>query len=286
MVNIVFVGLDNAGKTSIKLFLQHLNREKALKTRASTNIERFNRAGLSLAVIPGQKIYREDEKFYRILFPSADRVVLVVDASRPDRFSEVKEYYRFVKKMIKKYALKKPKIILLAHKQDLRNSVDGETVKKSVAGARSNVLVLETSVRDMMSMIILLKSLYGRLKGNAIDFVTQALQERLSAEGIALLDSQRLPLSMAGNKELLDRILNTYFSTVVRDDNFKYGIICTNGTKAALVCEKADDYSIFVLATNYHAGVEEALSIIREAARCYAKEFIKRWGTEENPWNF
>ena len=286
MVNVVFVGLDNAGKTSIKLYLQHLDKEKALMTRASTNIERLSRAGLSLAIIPGQKVYREDEKFYKILFPSVDHIVLVVDASRPDRFAEAKEYYKFVRKMIKKYALKKPKITILAHKQDIREALDGETVKKEVAGARSRVMVLETSVRDLMSMIILLKNLYGNLKGNAIDFITQALQERLGAEGIALLDSQRLPLSLAGDKNLLEKIMDKYFGTIVRESEFKYGIICTNGTSAALVCEKSDGYSIFVLAANYGVGVEEALSIIKEAAYCYAKEFVKRWGSEENPWNF
>ncbi|MEX0568238.1 MAG: ADP-ribosylation factor-like protein [Candidatus Njordarchaeota archaeon] len=286
MVNVVFVGLDNAGKTSIKLFLQYLDKEKALSTVTSTSIEKFARAGLGISVIPGQKIYREDERFYKILFPSADHIVLVVDATRPDRFEEVKEYYAFIKKMMKKYCLKKTKITILAHKQDIKNAKDSETVKKAIAGIRSKTMVLETSIHDLMSMIILLKNLYGDLKGNDIDFITQALQDRLKAEGVALYDSQKLPLSIAGNKDLLSKISNKYFDALLRDDDFHYGIISTNGSNIAMACERVNGYSITLIATNFKVGIEEVLSIIREATSCYAKEFMKRWGNEENPWNF
>ncbi len=287
MVNAVFLGLDNAGKTSIKLFLQYLDRNRALKTKTSTSIESLSRAGLNIAVVPGQKIYREDEKFYKILFPSADHIILVVDASRPDRFEEAKEYYRYVRKMIKRYALKKPKVAILAHKQDIKNSVSGEEVKKAVAGARSRVMVLETSVHDMTSMIILLRYLYGNLKGNDIDFITQALQDRLSARGIAIYDSQKLPLSITGDKELIEKIYNKYFDTLLRDEDLNYGIISTNGTKMAIAMEKSENFSILILVANFEARIEETISIIREAAQSYAKEFAKRWGTrEDNPWNF
>ena len=287
MINAVFLGLDNAGKTSIKLFLQHLDREKALRTKASTSIERMSRAGLNIAVIPGQRVYREDEKFYRILFPSADHVVLVVDSSRPDRFDEAREYYKFVRKMIRKYSLKKPKITILAHKQDIKNSLPGDEIKKSVAGARSKVLVLETSIHDLTSMIILLKRLYGDLRGNDIDFITQALQERLLANGIAIYDSQKLPLSVSGDKDLLDSIYNKYFNALLRDNDLHFGIIYTDGTRIAMAQEKSDGYSILVLAVNFNSGVEETIEIIREAAKCYAREFVKRWGTNvDDPWNF
>ena len=287
MVNVVFVGLDNAGKTSIKLFLQHLNREIALKTKASTSIERFARAGLSIAVIPGQRFYREDEKFYRILFPSADHIVLVVDSSRPDRFGEVKEYYKFVKKMIKKYSLKKPKFTILAHKQDIKGAVSGDYVKRAVAGARSRVLVLETSIHDMTSMIVLLRNLYGDLKGNYIDFITQALQERLCADGIAIYDAQRLPISVSGDKNIVEWVYDRYFDVFLRDDEFRFGVLSTNGKKIMMVVEKTNGYSVIVIATNFKTNIEETLSIIKETAQCYAKEFAKRWGTPtDNPWNF
>jgi len=283
MVNAVFVGLDNAGKTSIRLFLQSLDKEGALRTRASTSIERLARAGLTISIIPGQKYYRENERFYRILFPSADHIVFVVDSSRPDRFTEARKYYQYVKRMIRKYSLKKPKITILAHKQDIRGALPGSDVKKAIAGARSKVLVLETSIHDMMSMIILLKNLYGGLKGNDIDFVTQALQERLMADAIAIYDSQRLPLSTSGSEDLVRKTYDRYFSSLVKDGDFRFSIISTNGTKAAMVCENVNGYSVLVLSVGFNVGIEEALSIIREAALCYAKEFSKRWGTD-NPW--
>lgn len=286
MINAVFVGLDNAGKTSIKLFLQHLHKERALKTKASTNIEKFSRAGLSISVIPGQKFYRENERFYRVLFPSADYIVFVVDAADKDRIEEAKEYFQFIKKMRKKFGIKKPKLIILAHKQDVEGALSADEVKELIAGKRSTVNVLETSIHDMVSMLILLRSLFGTLRGNYIDYITQALQDRLLAEGVALYDPDGLPLSVVGNKELIEKIYNRYFDTIFREREFHYGVISINGSRFAAAMENAGKYKVTILVANFDTGLEDVLTIIREAAKYYAKEFERRWKeTPDNPWN-
>jgi len=287
MINAVFVGLDRAGKTSIKLFLQYLDNERASKTTASTGVERLSRAGLTISIIPGQEVYRLNEDFYRILFPSADYIVFVVDAARPDRFPEAKEYFAFVRKMRSKYAIKKPKIILLAHKQDVEGALSGEEVKNAIVGSRSKILVLETSIHDTLSMFVLLRCLYDSLKGNYIDFITQALQDRLHADAVAIYDSQSLPISIAGKKDLVERIYEQYFDVIFRDPNFKFGLFSVNGTKLAARTEKVNGCSLTILVANFNTSVEETLGVLKDAAQNYVREFMKRWkSVPDNPWNF
>ncbi|GEM_PF-2696937 len=287
MVNAVFVGLDRAGKTSIKLFLQYLDSERASKTVASTGVERLSRAGLTISIIPGQKVYRLNEDFYRILFPSADYIVFVVDAARPERLPEVREYFKFIKKMRSKYAVKKPKIILLAHKQDIEGALSGEEIKNAVAGSKSKILVLETSIHDTLSMLVLLRSLYNTLRGNYIDFISQALLDRLGAEAIAIYDSQSLPISIAGKKDLVEKIYEQYFDILFKDPNFKFGLLNMNGTKLAIQTENMNGCSITILAANFKTSVEETLKILKDAAQSYMREFAKRWrNLPSDPWNF
>lgn len=286
MINAVFVGLDRAGKTSIKLYLQYLDSERASKTTASTGVERLSRAELTISIIPGQEVYRLNEDFYKILFPSADYIVFVVDSSRPERLPEAKEYFEFVRKMYIKYAVKKPKIILLAHKQDAGNVLSGEKIKEQIMGKRLGALVLETSIYDPLSMLILLKSLYADLKGNYIDFISQALAERLGADAIALYDSQGLPISIAGKKDLVNKICNPY-SRLLFDPEFKFAVLGMNGTKLAAVAENNDELSMTIVAINFRADIQETLNVLRESTQNYVREFIKRWGDKQsNPWNF
>lgn len=285
MINAVFVGLDRAGKTSIKLYLQYLDSERASKTVASTGVERLSRAELTISIIPGQEVYRLNEDFYRILFPSADYIVFIVDASKPDRLKEAKEYFEFVKKMYTKYAVKKPKIILVAHKQDSKDAIPGEKVKEQVVGKRSDIVVLETSIYDPLSMLILLKSLYADLKGNYIDFISQALAERLGADTVALYDSQSLPISIAGKKDLLEITCDKY-GRLLFNPEFRFGVLGINGTKLAAVAEDLDGHTLTIVAVNFRVDIQETLKVLEESARNYVREFVKRWGDrQQNPWN-
>ena len=74
-----WIGL--CGKSSIRIYLENFDVEKALNTMTSREIEELKRGKLNIFIIPGQKLFRYEEKFYRRLFPITDVIVFVIDSA-------------------------------------------------------------------------------------------------------------------------------------------------------------------------------------------------------------
>ena len=130
---VTLCGLEEAGKTSIKIYLENIDRDQ-VKTpyRASENVEVYREHYLTVYVIPGQESFRYSEFLYEKCFQPSDRIGFVVDASDRDKFGEAKKYWEYVKKMIEKYAVKKVEVILVAHKQDKEGALDAREIAKKI----------------------------------------------------------------------------------------------------------------------------------------------------------
>jgi len=159
MVNVLMVGLDYAGKTSIRQYLQTFDVNRALRTETSTSIETFRKSALNIYVVPGQELLRYEERIYEILLPITQKVCFVVDSADVSRFDKVKKYFEFIRRMMSKYASSDCELIVLAHKQDLPNAVD----KRKIAELLDvdETYVLATSIMDPISMSQLCLKLIG-----------------------------------------------------------------------------------------------------------------------------
>lgn len=199
----VLCGLDFAGKTSISLWLKSLNSQAALRTVASTDIETVKKKDLLVFVIPGHVKFRYNEEFYRLLFPQADKVVFVVDAADRTRFSEAREYFKFVREMMRKYCRGRAELIICAHKQDLPGAASGYIVRKHVAPDAEGVRVLETSIHDDVSMVNLLRVLYDMPTLHPLDVLVQEIATKLAARCAFIADDTALPLAMVGEEHIV-----------------------------------------------------------------------------------
>jgi len=96
-MTIAFVGLDRAGKSSIKVYLESLSLNSAMNTRISNGVETYLVRNFRIDVFPGQEKLRYEETLYERLFPFVSKVVLVVDSVDRKRFPEVRKFWKFVK---------------------------------------------------------------------------------------------------------------------------------------------------------------------------------------------
>jgi len=116
--NIVMVGLDSAGKTTI-LYKLRLNETLTTVPTLGFNVENIKYKNLNLTVwdIGGQeKIRRLWQHYYK----NTSAVIFVIDSSDEERFDEAKnELFKIVDDDL----LKNVPILILANKSDLPNSI-------------------------------------------------------------------------------------------------------------------------------------------------------------------
>ncbi|MFX0141956.1 MAG: ADP-ribosylation factor-like protein [Candidatus Hodarchaeota archaeon] len=126
---IIFMGLDNAGKTSIlRILKRELTPEatKDLKPTTGVNTEELviNNEKIIVWDFGGQTSFRE-EYFQRkdYYFSYVDTVIYVIDIQDPDRHEESIKYFLDIISVIKLQKLV-PKFIVFLHKSDpeLQNS--------------------------------------------------------------------------------------------------------------------------------------------------------------------
>ncbi len=193
---IIFVGLDRAGKSSIKVYLETLDVEKAKNTRMSNGLEAYIVGDFRIEIFPGQQKLRYNEKLYQVFFPPASKIVLVVDAADCQRFEDVKLYWKYIRKMIEKYCQQKPQIILLAHKQDIDGAIPPEKLKTIIFDredfTKYRITTLGTSIYDPFSMSSLLNILHGAKEASGD--IAETLRRITKAELAFIYDGHILPI--------------------------------------------------------------------------------------------
>ena len=279
---VVFVGLDNAGKSSIKIYLETLDVEKAKKTRMSNCVEVYQRGNIKFEVFPGQLILRINEKLYEVFFPHVSKIVFVVDAADKERFKAAKEYWKFVEKMIEKYCDKKPQIILLAHKQDLDGAISPDELQKIIFSDEEigefNIVSIGTSIYDPISMSLLLKTIHGASR-LGIDEIIDSLREKTNADVAFLYDSHLLPIAISSSgrdENIIDLINNLVVSLEKIGELLAFAGFFAGRRNIAVVSEKVDGDRILVGVFNFRVKLKDAIETCKSVHGHYLEELRKR----------
>lgn len=280
-MQVLFLGLDNAGKTSIKVYLETLNSEAAVKTKISNGVEVYKKGDLVMRIIPGQAALRMNEKFYRLYFPSADLIVFVVDAADKTRFDKAVDYWRFVRDKILEYGKEGIRVIFLAHKQDLDSALSAGEIEKLFEGLLEEVdpVFLETSIFDYSSMVNLLNVIHNARKVG-IDGLLEDLRKRLEADIAFLYDRHLLPISIAirkkPNKELFDRISSVIVETEKLGEVHALILFFNDGSNLLVLGKRLPEERILVGAYNIRRGLSEAVKLFEGLYNQYREVYRKR----------
>lgn len=123
--NIIFLGIDNAGKTTIiNVFKKHLKIEDLTKIKPTIGINReqlfLKRFNINILDLGGQKKYRDEHiKNPERYFSSIAIAFFVIDITDDKRYDEVLTYLKDISEIIMKYNDKQNcSFIVLIHKFD------------------------------------------------------------------------------------------------------------------------------------------------------------------------
>lgn len=273
---VILCGLEEAGKTSIKVFLENIDKNEAMKPYiASMEVETFKEHHLSIYVIPGQSRFRLMEFFYEQYLPLADRIGFVVDASDPAKFGEAKQYWDFLRRMIDKYSTKDMEVILVAHKQDKKGARLGEKLIGSIFSKgdikKFRVKSINTSVLDIFSMYQLLRMFYGDLKKIGIDSIVDVLRANTRARAAFLIDSHMLPISVVGAKEAL-KFMEEIFYPVYKRGALEYIALKFEDIRFVAISRRVDGDFVVAGVYDYKVALNEAISFCNKALIKYVDE--------------
>lgn len=278
---IIFVGLDRAGKSSIKIYLETLDVEKAKNTKMSNGLEVYRVGDFKIEVFPGQLTLRKNEKLYEVFFPHTSKIVFVVDAADRKRFKAVSEYWRFVKKMIEKYCNDKPQIILLAHKQDLDGAISPDELQKIIFSDEEirefNVVSIGTSIYDPFSMASLLNILHGAKK--ASEDIAEALRRIANAELAFIYDGHILPVIYSSKGRDSDKIIthiNDILLSLEKIDRIQAFAGYFSQKNIAVISIETNDGRVLVGVF----GFKNKLSYVLERCRDAGQKYISKYRSQ------
>ena len=116
--NLLILGLDNAGKTTV-LYQMQFGEAKVTVPTLGFNVETVNYENLTFQMwdLGGQSELRP---YWRCYFPKTNAIVFVIDSTDKDRLDIAKQELLF---LIKEDDLKGVPIAILANKQDLEGAL-------------------------------------------------------------------------------------------------------------------------------------------------------------------
>tara|TARA_B000000565_G_scaffold244617_1_gene211788 strand:- start:64 stop:603 length:540 start_codon:yes stop_codon:yes gene_type:complete len=125
--NMLMVGLDSAGKTTI-LYQLKLNELRHTIPTIGFNVETIKYKNLDLTIwdIGGQEKIR---KLWRHYYNNIDTVIFVIDSNDFNRLPEVKEELHH---LLSEDQLKKCNVLIYSNKIDLPNSINVDTISKEI----------------------------------------------------------------------------------------------------------------------------------------------------------
>jgi len=273
---VVFVGLDRAGKSSIKVYLETLNTDLAEKTEMSNGIEVYQKGGLKIEIFPGQRRLRYNERLYEIYFRIARKIVFVVDAADHSRFDEVKRYWDYVMGMIKKYC-GGVEIVFVAHKQDLKGAIPAQELYRRLGLDSGGVPVkfVDTTIYDPWSIAGLLKVIHG---GDTIrvDDIVETLRRLCDAELAFIYDGHILPLAFSPKKLEGDNIivyLNDVICSLEKIGQIKAFVGVFEKRKLGTIAVGTNKERIIVGVYGFKTRITEALEYCRQTALRYMNQY-------------
>ena len=121
--NLLILGLDNAGKTTL---LHNLTQEKVKTTEPTqgVNIKTIIQEGFTINVwdIGGQKDLRQ---YWSAYYDDCDAILYVVDSSDEERLTECNDQ---LKQLMKEEKLKKVPLLVYANKSDLPSVFEADEI--------------------------------------------------------------------------------------------------------------------------------------------------------------
>lgn len=219
VVKVVLLGQANVGKSSIGRFLKHLDRMLALETEPSTRIERYNinvfRNDIFIFVTPGQKRYSKlNMSFLNNIVDENTIIFYVMDASADiEKLKSMVLEFIFMIKYLKKIAKEKNihrlQLILLAHKQDIPNSIKSKTIVEKIKANRNllNGIELEgydTSIFYPETIFsVINKVILSRiLPTHDIFRIVDSLRKMTGSKVSVISDNVGFPIAFSGDGNL------------------------------------------------------------------------------------
>jgi len=258
---VVFVGLDNAGKSSIILsLLREISKFAVIKPTRNAERRTFEFLGMDISEwdLGGHERYR---KLYlekaELIFRGTDILIFVVDVQDYER---IVESYKYLKDIIDKLTELKlePPIHIFFHKNDpeLAESVKLK-LNDSISFLEGKIVDFEnypkisfykTTVFDLSSIINamseILLSLFPRSK--VIETAIQGYVNKAGVEGVELIDDNSLIISSWYRNDDIKEILNSLSPYFLRlNDGFKKLDNIEDEDKNHIIVERHEKYFIF-----------------------------------------
>jgi small GTP-binding protein len=236
IIKVIFIGLDDSGKTSI---LNTLEGKFAQNIRPTIRFERtdFNILGLPIKIwdVGGQEQYRKDIKI-RDFLEGTDLLFYVIDIQNQERFAESVEYFLDIITIFEKIQ-KLPHIMILLHKTDpeiqnapkIRETIQIVTSLYAKWAKYVDLGFYETSIYDpsYLSQVFVKGILKILPKGEVIQEVLASFMETTESNAIILYDQQILPIAEAWrnkNSFSIIEICGPYFASMIYKID-RYGLM-------------------------------------------------------------
>ena len=237
-LKIIFIGLDNSGKTSILYTLEG----KFTQIASVKATVRFTRTSFTILGLPikiwdmgGQKHYRNEYMNKQEFFMGTDLLFYVIDIQDPSRFAESLEYFMDILTIYEDIH-ELPKIMILLHKSDpdIRDSPEIQknvrTIKKLFSAWPDAIETAfhETTIYNYveLSRVFVKGALKILPKGDVIQEVLNNFRTTTNSDAIMLLDENVLPIAEVYSVEESFNILKIcgpfFASMVERVRKFNY----------------------------------------------------------------
>lgn len=284
---VVFLGLDNAGKSSIILsLLREISKFAVIKTNRNAERRSFEFLGMEISEwdLGGHERYR---KLYlekaELIFQGIDILIYVVDVQDYERIAES---YNYLKEIIDKLTELnlEPPIHIFFHKNDPENAESVNLkINNSISNLEGKIVDIEnyskisfykTTVFDLSSIINAMSEIFLSLfpRSQVIETAIQGFVNKAKVEGVELIDNNSVIISSWYKNDNIKKILNSLSPYFLRlNDGFKKLDNIEDEDKNHIIVERHEKYFIF-----------KQFTLIKEAkpyyiATCTGEPFLNQY---------